>query len=119
MSRITYTKKGNIKDDVDLTKPIISAPLFIRTLWAIGNTVGFNQIKRNAKKNRGYSIKQGKTYTAFNFGKWVAYKRNSDVLPKHDIRYKRTMINGTYQITPVSHTNTTMQMIRIPVRLGV
>jgi len=117
MSRITYTKKGNSRDTVELTKPIASAPLFVRTLWAIGNTVGFNQIKRNAKKSRGYSINIGTTYTAFNFGKWVAYRRNTNVLPKNDIWYKRTIVNGVYQMTPVSHTNTTMQMIRIPARL--
>ena len=115
MSRITYTKKGNSRDTVELTKPIASAPLFIRTLWAIGNAVGFNQIKRNAKKSRGYSINQGTTYTAFNFGKWVAYRLNDN--PKRDIWYKRTIVDGEYQSTPVSHTNTTMQMIRIPARL--
>ena len=115
MSRITYTKKGNYRDTVELTKPIASAPLFVRTLWAIGNAVGFNQIKRNARKSRGFSIKQGTTYTAFNFGKWVAYRRNDN--PLRDIWYKRTNVEGEYQITPVSHTNTTMQMIRIPARL--
>ena len=119
MSRITYTKKGlslNQKTR-EITEPIFSAPLFVKTLWAIGNVIGFNQIKRNAVKNRGYSIVEGKTYTAFNFGKWVAYRRNTNVLPKNDIWYKRTVVNGDYQMTPVSHTNTTMQMIRIPARL--
>ena len=119
MSRITYTKKGlslNQKTR-EITEPIFSAPLFVKTLWAIGNVIGFNQIKRNAVKNRGYSIVEGKTYTAFNFGKWVAYRRNTNVLPKNDIWYKRTVVNGAYQMTPVSHTNTTMQMIRIPARL--
>ena len=117
MSRITYTKKGNSRDTVEITKPIASAPLFVRTLWAIGNAVGFNQIKRNARKSRGFSINQGTTYTAFNFGKWVAYRRNANLLPKYDIWYKRTNVEGDYQITPVSHTNTTMQMIRIPSRM--
>ena len=117
MSRITYTKKGlslNQKTR-EITEPIFSAPLFVKTLWAIGNVIGFNQIKRNAVKNRGYSIVEGKTYTAFNFGKWVAYRRNDN--PLRDIWYKRTNVEGEYQITPVSHTNTTMQMIRIPARL--
>jgi len=117
MGRITYTKKGNYRDTVELTKPIASAPRSIRTLWAIGNAVGFNQIKRNVVKNRGYSIIKGKTYTAINFGRWVAYRRNTNVLPKNDIWYKRTNVEGDYQMTPVSHTNTTMQMIRIPARL--
>ena len=119
MSRITYTKKGLSYNQVtrEITEPIFSAPLFVKTLWAIGNVLGFNQIKRNAVKNRGYSIVKGKTYTAFNFGKWVAYRRNTNVLPKNDIWYKRTVVNGDYQMTPVSHTNTSMQMIRIPARL--
>ena len=118
MSRITYTKKGNSRNTYiksEITKSIFSAPLFVRTLWAIGNVIGFNQIKRNAVKSRGYSIKQGTTYTYYNFGKWVAYRRNTN--PKRDIWYKRTVVNGDYQMTPVSHTNTTMQMIRIPARL--
>ena len=114
MSRITYTKKGNSNDAVELTNPIASAPLSIRLLWVFGNACGFTQIKRNAKKSRGYSISIGKTFTAFNFGKFVAYKRN----PNHsrDVCYKRTMVRGEYQFTPPSFTNTTMQMIRIPAR---
>ena len=139
MSRITYTKKGNPSNNKDKTLPITSAPFKIRLLWALGNLFGINQIKRNAVKSRGFgfdylrpvkdkdanfiyeedgTIKMApRTYTSINFGKWVAYRRNSDVLPKYDIRYKRTMVDGDYQITPVSYTNTTMQMIRIPARL--
>lgn len=114
MSRITYTKKGNPSDRKDRTLPIASAPLSIRLLWVFGNACGFTQIKRNAKKSRGYSISIGKTFTAFNFGKFVAYKRNPN--PSRDVWYKRTMVRGEYQFTPPSFTNTTMQMIRIPAR---
>ena len=112
MSRITYTKKGNPSDRKDLTLPIASAPLFIRLLWSFGNLFGFSQIKRNAQLSRGYSISVGKTFTAFNFGKFVAYKRNTN--PSRDVWYKRTMVRGEYQFTPPSFTNTTMQMIRLP-----
>tara|TARA_B100001142_G_scaffold219007_1_gene217158 strand:+ start:4315 stop:4665 length:351 start_codon:yes stop_codon:yes gene_type:complete len=112
MSRITYTKKGNPADNRDTTKSIASAPLSVRLLWVLGNVFGFTQIKRNAKKSRGYSISVGKTFTAFNFGKFVAYKRNPN--PSRDVWFKRTMVRGEYQFTPPSFTNTTMQMIRIP-----
>jgi len=139
MSRITYTKKGNPSNNKDKTLPITSAPFKIRLLWALGNLFGINQIKRNAVKSRGFGFdylrpvkdKDGnfiyeedgtikmvpRTYTSINFGKWVAYRRNTNVLPKNDIWYKRTNVEGDYQMTPVSHTNTTMQMIRIPARL--
>ena len=136
MSRITYTKKGNSNDVVELTNPIASAPLSIRLLWVLGNACGFTQIKRNAKKSRGFGIEsdrpvtddngnlvlnsdgtvktEKRTYTSFNFGKWVANKRNTN--PSRDVWYKRTMVRGEYQFTPPSFTNTTMQMIRIPAR---
>ena len=136
MSRITYTKKGNPSDRKDRTLPIASAPLSIRLLWAFGNLFGFSQIKRNAKLSRGFGIEsdrpvtddngnlvlnsdgtvktEKRTYTSYNFGKWVANKRNTN--PSRDVWYKRTMIRGEYQFTPPSFTNTTMQMIRIPAR---
>ena len=136
MSRITYTKKGNSNDAVELTNPIASAPLSIRLLWVFGNLFGFSQIKRNAKLSRGFGIEsdrpvtddngnlvlnsdgtvktEKRTYISFNFGKWVANKRNTN--PSRDVWYKRTMVRGEYQFTPPSFTNTTMQMIRIPAR---
>tara|TARA_R100000329_G_scaffold150213_2_gene142546 strand:+ start:1522 stop:1941 length:420 start_codon:yes stop_codon:yes gene_type:complete len=137
MSRITYTKKGNPSDRKDRTLPIASAPLSIRLLWAFGNLFGFSQIKRNAKLSRGFGIEsdrpvknddgigyvlnpdgtvktEKRTYTSYNFGKWVANKRNTN--PSRDVWYKRTMVRGEYQFTPPSFTNTTMQMIRIPAR---
>ena len=136
MSRITYTKKGNPSDRKDRTLPKASAPLSIRLLWAFGNLFGFSQIKRNAKLSRGFGIEsdrpvtddngnlvlnsdgtvktEKRTYTSFNFGKWVANKRNTN--PSRDVWYKRTMVRGEYQFTPPSFTNTTMQMIRIPAR---
>tara|TARA_Y100000356_G_C11133540_1_gene221400 strand:- start:213 stop:563 length:351 start_codon:yes stop_codon:yes gene_type:complete len=115
MSRITFTKKGNLSDTIDTTLPITNAPLFFRVLWNIGNVLGFNIIKRNAKKSRGFSIESKDTFTAFNFGKWVAYRSTSR--PRNPLWFKRTLIDGKYQMTPISQTNTTMQMIRIPARL--
>ena len=126
MSRITYTKKGAPSVErttkkgtsfertykTEGSKPINEASLSTRLLWAFGNLIGASQIKINAKKSRGYSISVGKTFTAFNFGKLVAYKRNTN--PSRDVWYKRTMVRGEYQFTPPSFTNTTMQMIRIP-----
>jgi hypothetical protein len=134
MSRITYTKKGNPADNRDTTKSIASAPLSVRLLWALGNAFGFTQIKRNAKKSRGFGIEsdrpvkdadgyvvlnpdgtvktEKRTYTSYNFGKWVANKSNAS---SNDPEwFKRTMVRGEYQFTPPSFTNTTMQMIRIP-----
>jgi len=137
MSRITYTKKGNSRDTVELTKPIASAPFKIRLLWALGNLFGINQIKRNAVKSRGFGFdylrpvkdKDGnfiyeedgtikmapRTYTSINFGMWVLNRRNSN--PVQDIWYKRANYNGKYQHTPLTFRNKTMQMIRIPARL--
>ena len=90
MSRITYTKKGNPSDRKDRTDDN-------------GNFV----------LNSDGTVKTEKrTYTSYNFGKWVANKRNTN--PSRDVWYKRTMIRGEYQFTPPSFTNTTMQMIRIP-----
>ena len=55
-----------------------------------------------------------RTYTSYNFGKWVANKSNAS---SNDPEwFKRTMVRGEYQFTPPSFTNTTMQMIRIPAR---
>ena len=136
MSRITYTKKGNPSDRKDRTLPIASAPLSTRLLWAFGNLIGASQIKINAKKSRGFSIvnerpvkdadgyvvlnpdgtvnTENRTYTSYNFGKWVANKSNAS---SNDPEwFKRTMVRGEYQFTPPSFTNTTMQMIRIPAR---
>ena len=137
MSRITYTKKGNPSNNKDKTLPIASAPFKIRLLWALGNLFGINQIKRNAVKSRGFGFdylrpvkdKDGnfiyeedgtikmapRTYTSINFGMWVLNRRNSN--PVRDIWFKRTLIHNKYQTTPISQTNTTMQMIRIPARL--
>ena len=138
MSRITYTEKGNPSNNKDKTLPIASAPFKIRFLWALGNLFGINQIKRNAKFNRGFGIEndrpvknddgigyvlnpdgtiktEKRTYTSFNLGMWVLNRRNAN--PKRDIWYKRANYNGKYQHTPLSFRNKTMQMIRIPSRL--
>ena len=115
MSRITFTKKGNSRNTVDVTRPIDTAPLFLRIVWTLGNLFGFNQIKRNAVKSRGYGIKAGATYKAFNFGRWVAYKQLSNAFPA--LWFKRTLVDERYQMTPVSHTNTTMQILRVPARM--
>ena len=134
MSRITYTKKGNPSDNKDTTKPIASAPLSIRLLWALGNACGFTQIKRNAKKSRGFSIVNErpvkdadgnvvlnadgsvqtapKTYSSINLGRVVINKRLDN--PNRDEWYLRAPFRGKYQFTPTSFTNTTMQMIRLP-----
>ena len=116
MSRITYTKKGS-NNRTDTTLPIRYAPARLQFLWFIGNLLGFNLIKRNAVKSRGYSIdRDGNTYTAVNFGKWVAYYQKQETL--RPIWFKRTFVDGEYQMTPVNKTNTSMQAIRVPVKRG-
>jgi len=142
MSRITYTKQGSPKilktskkgnlymSEVSL--PIFMAPLKHRIIWKFGNFVGFNNIRQNATKSRGFGIQEklfnkrtgkfeARTSTAFNFGRWVGYKQKMIIDdPDMLLWYKRTTINGNtdaiWDFTPVNKHNSSMQSLRTQVR---
>ena len=133
MSRITYTKRGNpsvlkVNDKGNLYRtegsdPIAIAPLRYRLLWSLGNLFGFNNIRQNANKSRGFGIQEklynkvtkefeSRTSTAFNFGRWVGYFQK--VTPKRNLWYKRTVVdNYDWDFTPVNKSNTSMQSLRV------
>ena len=133
MSRITYTKRGNPKvfkinnkGNVYRTEgsdPIAIAPLRYRLLWNFGNLFGFNNIKQNAVKSRGFGFQEAlwnkktkryekRTSTAFNFGRWVGYFQKAN--PNRNLWYKRTIVdNNDWDFTPVNRSNTSMQSLRI------
>ena len=133
MSRITYTKKGSPrvlktskKGNLYMSEgslPISQAPFRYRILWYIGNLFGFNNIRQNAHKSRGFGIQEelynkvteefeSRTSTAFNFGRWVGYFQK--VTPKRNLWYKRTVVdNYDWDFTPVNKSNTSMQSVRV------
>ena len=133
MSRITYTKRGNpsvlkVNDKGNLYRtegsdPIAIAPLRYRLLWNLGNLFGFNNIRQNANKSRGFGIQEklynkvtkefeSRTSTAFNFGRWVGYFQKAT--PKRSLWYKRTVVdNYDWDFTPVNKSNTSMQSLRV------
>ena len=136
MSRITYTKRGNpsvlkVNDKGNLYRtegslPIAMAPFRYRVLWNLGNLFGFNNIRQNANKSRGFGIQEelynkvtkefeSRTSTAFNFGRWVGYYQK--VTPKRNLWYKRTIVdNYDWDFTPVNKSNSSMQSLRVQVR---
>ena len=142
MSRITYTKRGNpsvlkVNDKGNLYRtegsdPISLAPFRHRLLWNLGNLFGFNNIRQNANKSRGFGIQEklfnkrtgkfeARTSTAFNFGRWVGYKQKMIIDdPDMLLWYKRTTINGNtdaiWDFTPVNKHNSSMQSLRTQVR---
>jgi len=133
MSRITYTKRGNpsvlrMNDKGKLYRtegsdPISIAPFRYRLLWNFGNLFGFNNIRQNAHKSRGFGIQENlynkrtgnleaRTSTAFNFGRWVGYFQKND--PIRNLWYKRTVVdNHDWDFTPVNKSNTSMQSLRV------
>ena len=139
MSRITYTKRGSPrvlktskKGNLYMSEgslPISQAPFRYRILWHIGNLFGFNNIRQNAHKSRGFGIqeklynkrtgdKEARTSTAFNFGRWVGYKQKMIVADPDDfLWYKRTLTNengnSSWDFTPVNEINTSMQSVRV------
>ena len=139
MSRTTYTKRGNpsvlkVNDKGNLYRtegsdPIAIAPLRYRLLWNFGNLFGFNNIRQNANKSRGFGIQEklynkkikdyeSRTSTAFNFGRWVGYKQKMIVADPDDfLWYKRTLTNengnSSWDFTPVNEINTSMQSVRV------
>ena len=136
MSRTTYTKRGSprvlkINDKGNLYRtegslPIAMAPFRYRVLWNLGNLFGFNNIRQNANKSRGFGIQEelynkvtkefeSRTSTAFNFGRWVGYYQK--VTPKRNLWYKRTIVdNYDWDFTPVNKSNSSMQSLRVQVR---
>jgi len=139
MSRITYTKRGSPrvlktskKGNLYMSEgslPISQAPFRYRILWNLGNLFGFNNIRQNAHKSRGFGIQEklynkrtdkneARTSTAFNFGRWVGYKQKMIVADPDDfLWYKRTLTNGngnsSWDFTPVNEINTSMQSVRV------
>ena len=133
MSRITYTKRGNpsvlkVNDKGNLYRtegsdPISLAPFRHRLLWNLGNLFGFNNIRQNANKSRGFGIQEklynkvtkefeSRTSTAFNVGRWVGYYQK--VTPKRNLWYKRTIVdNYDWDFTPVNKSNSSMQSLRV------
>jgi hypothetical protein len=138
MSRITYTKRGNpsvlkVNDKGNLYRtegsdPISLAPFRHRLLWNLGNLFGFNNIRQNANKSRGFGIQEelynkvtkefeSRTSTAFNVGRWVGYYQK--VTPKRNLWYKRTIVdNYDWDFTPVNKSNTSMQSLRVQITQG-
>ena len=133
MSRITYTKRGNpsvlkvnAKGKLYRTEgsdPIATAPFRYRVIWSLGNLFGFNTIKQNAVKSRGFGFQEAlwnrktkryekRTSTAFNFGRWVGYFQKAN--PNRNLWYKRTVVdNNDWDFTPVNKSNTSMQSLRV------
>jgi hypothetical protein len=138
MSRTTYTKRGSpkvlkVNDKGNLYRtegslPIAMAPFRYRVLWNLGNLFGFNNIRQNANKSRGFGIQEelynkvtkefeSRTSTAFNFGRWVGYFQK--VTPKRNLWYKRTVVdNYDWDFTPVNRSNTSMQSLRVQITQG-
>ena len=136
MSRTTYTKRGSpkvlkVNDKGNLYRtegslPIAMAPFRYRVLWNLGNLFGFNNIRQNAHKSRGFGIQdklynkvtkefESRTSTAFNVGRWVGYYQK--VTPKRNLWYKRTIVdNYDWDFTPVNKSNSSMQSLRVQVR---